>query len=256
MKKNKISRALALVCMFALLVGSLAYFSDRVDNSDSPLAFELDDEGIDIRPVDPSTDPDEVPDPTDNPGQDIKDIWDANNDGSIENEDVYPGKDIDLDFDLVNASDSAVDVRETIVLTVKDYKGDALNLSSTPEYQLFESAVDDTYGAMDGVNVISVETVNANTVKYVIAPYVIDGKNEDIDGVAGIDNRISRSYSMVMNKLAKNAFQASTCQIDYLMEVKQHAENGPTGGWTDVVMETVTLGGVDVQAVPEAAVAP
>lgn len=250
--RNKFSRVLALCCVMAVAVGSFAYFSDRegVFGEDT-YKITLDDQGIDIRPVDPDNPVDPTnPDPT--PGTTIENIWDMNaEDGSIEAEDVYPGKDIDLSYDLVNGSDAAVDVRETIVLTVKDYKGDALPLTGTVEYRLFKQAVADAYGATDGQDVIADETVVGNTVTYKIAPYTIAGQKEAVDGAT---TRAQRDFVLVMNKAAKNAFQASSCQIDLLVEAKQHADNGAQYGWAEVANETVVLGGVTISGTGTGAV--
>lgn len=254
MNKNKITKFLTLALVMALAVGSFAYFTDReVLSGDDAYKFTLDDKGIDIRPVDPGAeDPDpETPVPDDyDPGEEIEKIWDANNEGSIEDKDIYPGEKVDMDFDFYNASDAAVDIRETIVLTVTDYDDSAMPLSATPEYRMFKDAVEDAFGALDGQDPIVVETVTGNQVLYKIAPFALDGQNENIDGKAGFNTRAKMSYTLVLNKLAGNAFQASNCKIDYIVEAKQHADGGADKGWSEVATINKTIGNINTNVVP------
>jgi len=47
-----------------------------------------------------------------------------------------------------------------------------------------------------------------------------------------------------MDKLtADNDWQASTCQIDYIVEAKQHAEGGADKGWAEVANKQITIDG-------------
>jgi len=259
MKKNKLTGALALTLALSCVVGSLAIFTDRVDNDDVPFDYSLEDQGIDVRPVDPDQpDPDPDDPAPDDPGKDLEDIWDMNNEGSIEDKDVYPGEKIDLSFDLYNASDSAVDVRETIVLTVLDHEGqNTLTLKDVlgeSEYEVWASSkVDDTDGYNDGVTSLEsrIDPARANgilrsgtnTVAYYLAPFTIDGQNEDADNNNAMNVRSKLSYELIMDWLAKNEYQASTCQIDYIVEAKQHADGGADKGWTEVANQTLTIGG-------------
>ncbi len=232
-------------------VGTFAYFSDREENNNgTPWTITLDDKGIDIRPVDPDNPDPTVPD--DNPGGTIEEIWDGNNEGSVEDKDVYPGEEVDLGFDFVNGSDAAVDLRETIILTVKDYKGDPIALTDvlgTSEYEVWQSSAKDSFGAIDGVTdltgrgTIDRGDANNNVIVYKLNPFTVDGVNEDADGTNGIDTRVSMAYKLVMDKLADNDWQASTCQVDYIVEAKQHAEGGADKGWAEVANETLTIGG-------------
>ena len=240
--------ALLLVCIMALSVGLLAYFSDReIANDGDPWAIQIDDKGIDIRPVDPDNPVDPV-DPDPNPGETIQDIWDMNNEGNVENKDVYPGEKVDLGFDLVNGSDNAVDIRETIVLTVSDYAGKSIKLKDIlgdSEYEMWKDSEKDTYGAIDGKTSLldlatSINRDGENTIVYKLKPFTIDGKNENITGKG---TRAHLAYELIMDKLALNEFQASECQVDYIIEAKQHAEGGADKGWTEVENITLNIGG-------------
>lgn len=239
--RNKLSAMLAVAGACVLVVGVFAYFTDYVTTKDDPFNITIAEKGIEIDPVTP---PEVEPDP-DDPGKTIEYIWDYNNpdtlgDGAI----VAPGDMADLSYELENKSAIAIDVRETIVLT----SSVALN-QANPEYRLFLDATADAYGAQVGGTVVATEDISEYSVKYTIDPFVLNGTEET---VAGATSSKQLAYKLVFDKYAANKFQGSTCTVDYLVEVKQHSEDGPAGGWTTLATSSTTLGGQTVSAVPAA----
>ena len=237
--RKRIITLVALACIFASIGLVSAYFTDYVTNVDSPFEVTADENAIIIEPTDPEVPTPEYPD---DPGKEIEHIWEVKNE---DKEDlIAPGDYRDLSYTLNNKGNSAIDVRETLVLTSTE----DMNINS-PEFRLFLDATADKYGAMVGGTVVSAEAISARSIKYTIAPFVLSGAEETVEGAA---KSIDRTYIFVFDKYASNAFQADKCTIDYLIEVKQHTKNGPTGGWTEVADVELTLGTETLKVVPKA----
>lgn len=242
MKKNsrkKIASIFAIACIFASVGLASAYFTDYDTNVDAPFTASADEDAIIIEPTDP-----EVPTPKypDDPGKEIEHIWEVKNE--LEPDLLAPGDSRDLSFTLNNRGNSAIDVRETIVLTSTE----DMNLDS-PEFRMFLDATLDKYGATIGGTAVSVEKTSARSVKYTIAPFTLSGKEEAVEGAA---TSKELTYIFVFDKYATNEFQGDKCTIDYLIEVKQHTKDGPTGGWTAVADVDLVLGTEGLKVVPKA----
>ena len=117
-KNMKISGLLALAMVFVLLVGSLAYFTDRISKDAS---FSTIGSGV---VIDPDPDPDN-PDPDPDPNK-LSTKWANANAEALAN--FNPGDKVDLSYKLANTGELAVDVRETFVIT----SSKALTVSYTP----------------------------------------------------------------------------------------------------------------------------
>lgn len=232
-KNMKISGLLALTLVFALLVGSLAYFTDRV----------ADDATFSTASVSITPDPDDpVPDP-DHPENKLTAKWLAVNAEALAN--FNPGDKVNLSYKLANTGELAVDVRETFVITSSKplTEGD-------PQFQLFTSFIkDDDTGANDGKDVVVTEQrIDATHYKYTIAPYTLSGSDETVADATATS--VDKAYFLVFDKTAGNAFQGATCTIDYLVEAKQHSDGA--SDWTTAAKADLTLGGQAVKAVPAA----
>lgn len=242
MKKSFRKRIISLVavaCVFASIGLVCAYFTDYDSNLDSPFEVTADENAIVIEPTDPEVPTPEYPD---DPGKEIEHIWEVKNEDKADL--IAPGDSRDLSYTLNNKGNSAIDVRETIVLTSTE----DMNTTS-PEFRMFLDATADKYGAMVGGTVVSTEVISARSIKYTIAPFVLSGAEETVAGAAKSKDL---SYIFVFDKYASNAFQADKCTIDYLIEVKQHTKDGPTGGWTELADVTLTLGTENLKVVPKA----
>lgn len=247
--RNRLSKVMAFSCALAI-IGSLAYFTDRVDNSGDPFNVSISEEpSIKIVPTDPNPendDPTHVPD--EDPGKEIEYIWGNNNPDTI-GEFVEPGDITDLSYEISNGGTGAMDVRETFVLTT-----DKVMSTTSPEFRLLTETVKDAYGAytndpsVPGVEVLAVENIESGTkITYSVAPFVLNGTVEKVTG--GVESKVLE-HKLVFDKYASNAFQNTTCTVDYLVEVKQHTNDGPVGGWSNLLTAKTTIGGEEIQTVP------
>mgnify|MGYP007129035318 CR=1 FL=1 len=158
-KNMKLSGMLALAMAVVLLVGSLAYFTDRITTKATISTI-----GADI-----TTDPD---DPTYK--DDLTAKWLAFNAAPKAN--FNPGDKVDLSYKLANTGELALDVRETFIIT------SSKPMSATPEFRLFNGATQDAdTKAYTGNGVVVTEKKISDTVyKYTVASYVLSGSEETI----------------------------------------------------------------------------
>lgn len=227
-KNMKLTGLLALAMMLVLLVGSLAYFTDRISKDAS---FSTISNGVVIDP-----DPDV-------PGKDLSAKWANANAEALAN--FNPGDKVDLSYKLANTGELAVDVRETFVITSSKAMKDG-----APQFRLFSNVTSDAAGANVGGNVVVTEKkIDATHYMYTIATYSLNGSDETISGVSATS--VDKAYYVVFDKTAGNDFQGTTCTIDYLVEAKQHSDGGDAD-WVTAATGNLTLGGQAVKAVPAA----
>lgn len=232
-KNMKLTGLLALAMMLVLLVGSLAYFTDRIGKDAS---FSTISNGVVIDP-----DPDD-PDPED-PEKKLSIKWANVNAQALAN--FNPGDKVDLSYKLANTGELAVDVRETFVITSSKAMKDG-----APQFRLFSNFTSDAAGANVGGNVVVTEKkIDATHYMYTIATYSLNGSDETISGVSATS--VDKAYYVVFDKTAGNDFQGTTCTIDYLVEAKQHSDGGDAD-WVTAATGNLTLGGQAVKAVPAA----
>lgn len=233
-KNMKISGLLALAMVFVLLVGSLAYFTDRISKDAS--FSTIGGGGVVIDP-----DPDD-PDPED-PEKKLSTKWANVNAEALAN--FNPGDKVDLSYKLANTGELAVDVRETFVITSSKAMKDG-----APQFRLFSTVSQDAAGANVGGNVVVTEKkIDATHYMYTITAYSLNGSAETVTGVTATS--MDKTYYLVFDKTADNGFQGATCTIDYLVEAKQHSDGGDAD-WTTAVTGNLTLGDQSVKAVPAA----
>lgn len=225
---NKKALILLGLALMLGIVSMFAYFTDRVA-TDATITVAENSAEITTDPTDPEY------------KDDLSGKWAAVNEEALAN--YNPGDKVDLGFALQNSGSQALDVRETFFIT------SSVDLTeSSPEFRLFKNAIQDAAGAWDGDVVVDVELINANTIKYSIPAYVLSSQGEAIDG-APVE--IDKTYELIFDKGSSNAFQAATCKVEYLVEAKQHTEDGPAGGWATVETAEIQFGGQTVNTVPE-----
>lgn len=227
-KNMKLSGMLALAMAVVLLVGSLAYFTDRITTKATISTI-----GADI-----TTDPD---DPTYK--DDLTAKWLAFNAAPKAN--FNPGDKVDLSYKLANTGELAVDVRETFVITSSKAMKDG-----APQFRLFSTVSQDAAGANVGGNMVVTEKkIDATHYMYTITAYSLNGSDETVTGVTATS--MDKAYYLVFDKTADNSFQGATCTIDYLVEAKQHSDGG-NADWVTAATGSLNLGGQTVSAVPAA----
>lgn len=216
--KKKLTWLITITGILVMLIGTFAYFTDRVD-SDASVKTADASEIIKVTP-------DGTEEGSEDPGSSLEDVWKEKN----PNELIKPGDDVDLSYELTNIGDSDIDVKETIILSSSVPLDQA-----DPEYRLFLDAAADKYGAMVGGTVVSAEAISEYQVKYEVAPFSLEkGQSKAFD------------YVMVFNKYAGNAFQQSTCTIDYLVEMRQHSDLlAENEGWEEIQTATITFAGIN-----------
>lgn len=226
-KNMKLSGMLALAMAVVLLVGSLAYFTDRITTKATISTI-----GADIT-TDPGTDYED----------DLTAKWLAFNAAPKAN--FNPGDKVDLSYTLANTGDLAMDIRETFIVTSSKPMKD-----SAPEFRLFTAANQDTDTKAwtgDTTKVVDFDKISDTVYKYTVASYVLSGSEETIGSNA---KSVDKTYQLVFDKTAGNAFQGATCTIDYLVEAKQHSDGGDADWVIAVNGGTITLGGQTIPAVP------
>lgn len=234
-KNTKLTGLLALAMVFVLLVGSLAYFTDRISKDAS---FSTIGGGV---VIDPDPDPDN-PDPDPDPNK-LSTKWANVNAEALAN--FNPGDKVDLSYKLANTGELAVDVRETFVITSSKAMKDG-----APQFRLFSTVSQDDAGANVGDNVVVTEKkIDATHYMYTITAYSLNGSDETVTGVTATS--MDKAYYLVFDKTADNTFQGATCTIDYLVEAKQHSDGG-NADWVTAATGSLKLGGQTVSAVPAA----
>lgn len=238
-KNMKLSGLLALALALVMLVGSLAYFTDRI-SKDASFSTIGSGSGVVIDP-DPD-DPD--PDP-DHPDNKLSTKWATVNAKALAN--FNPGDKLDLSYKLANTGELAVDVRETFVITSSKAMKDG-----APQFRLFSTVSQDDAGANVGGDVVVTEKkIDAAHYMYTITAYSLNGSDEKLSGVTATS--MDKAYYLVFDKTADNSFQGATCTVDYLVEAKQHSDGGDAD-WVTAATGNLTLGGQTISAVPAAPV--
>lgn len=251
--KSRITKLLAIACVFALLVGSFAYFTDRAelstaDNKSGNVKISV----------------------TDFAGEDANGIL-KDRDGK---NNLNPGDVRDLTFTVSNLGNKAVDLRHTIKLTVTDKAGAAKALSEVADQAEFDIylASDISYTDAAGYQILNdakpifstatkdangngVERVlDGNTITYYFATTTLLGKegkiNSERTATASVDAKdidvadskdvVTYGYKLVYRANTDNSFMDSVIDIDMIVEAKQHYNTN--NNWTVIATESATAG--------------
>lgn len=253
--KSRITKLLAIACVFALLVGSFAYFTDRAELSTADNKSG----NVKISVTDFAGETDGI----------LKDREGKNN--------LNPGDVRDLTFTVSNLGNKAVDLRHTIKLTVTDKAGAAkalvedagqaqfdiylasdISYTDAAGYQILNDAkpifstatLEDNDADGNGVK----RTLDGNTITYYFASTTLLGKDgkinsergatasadaKDID-VADSKDAVTYGYKLVYRGNTDNSFMDSVIDIDMIVEAKQHYNTN--NNWTVIATESATAG--------------
>ena len=279
-KRNRASKILAITCVFALLVCSLAYFTDRVEMNAKITAGTV---GI-------------AEDATNNWTNQLQ-----NADGSLVLDNINPGDSRSLKYTVTNTGNKAVDVRHTIKLSVVDAAGNAkymtegldVNGETMLQFDIFkasdvvktsEANGNAGYLLKDGAKpVYSSVTKDATTqmgveralhkddqdnilsVSYYFADSILDGVGEnketgyakaqhiatelgENDAVLNAERTaVTYDYVLIFRDTTLNDFQGSTLHAELVIEAKQHLNTKSSWQNIETVDYAMTVSGKDVQ---------
>lgn len=209
MRKNmKLTSLMAIVTVMALLIGSLAFFTDRVAANATVTTMPT---AVDVVPVDPGNNDKEI---------DLTDFWGKIEGNAQAKVNYNPGDRMDLSYDLKNKGSMPVTVRETIIITSGEPMTDG-----APEFVLCSSTTAGTYGGFKAVGSLATK-VSTTQYKYTTVS----------DSIAA-GSVVDKAYFVVFNENADNDFQGVTCTINYLVEALQ-----ADGSWTEIAEATLSNG--------------
>lgn len=277
--KKRISKVLAIACVFALLVGSFAYFTDRVESNANVTAGTV--------------------------GITQANTWATNlKDGPQDLNNINPGDSRDLTFTVTNTGTKAVDVRHTLKLSVVDAAGKAKALTTGEDWSGFEMMQFDIYKASDvekmsttdgwnggyvlkddALPVFSSDSVDATskmgasrdvdatkgTITYYFADSVLDGvagvgatsdaetgykvadqnskigdalDDTDVAALTKADGSestsdVTYSYVLIFRDTTLNDFQGCKVYLDLEVEAKQHLNTASS--WKNIATVKTTL---------------
>jgi len=220
MRKNmKLTGLMAIVTVMALLIGTLAFFTDRVTANAEATTMSG---AVDIVPVNPTDNTKEI---------DLTTYWGSVAGNATAKVNYNPGDRFDLSYDLKNKGELSVKTRETFVITSSVAMTDG-----APEFALCTSTSAGTYGGYKASSSLATK-VSSTVYKYTV---------ENNTPMAP-DSVVDKAYFVVFNENAGNNFQGAKCTVNYLVEALQS-----DGTWATVTTAAFNLGGQTVQAVPAA----
>ena len=262
--RKRISVALSACLALTLAIGSMAYFTDRVQVGASATSGNVRIESTGFA------------------GANAQNVL-VDRDGK---NNLNPGDVRDLTFTVSNEGNKAVDVRHTIKLAATDSTGAALALTEEAgqaEFDIYKAG-DVTYTAKAGyvlktdakpvfssdsvTNTLGASrTVEGNTITYHFADTTLLGKDGadnaervenadlkadvDVDGFMDVNDSkdaVTYKYILVFRNTSLNKFMNSGIQVDMVVEAKQHYNTNDT--WATVAVQECTAGNLTVNAVP------
>ena len=228
--KGFICMVLALVMIFG---STFAYFTDRAGTNSKGTAGTV---GIDLTSDINLLDAD---------GKDI----------------LNPGDLRDSSFGVENTGNKSIDVRTTIVLTSSVPMTTGEN--GQAEYELYlrddvHFVEGEGWKPNDGAQPVQVRNISddGKTIIYRLPDYILNGNEDFGDDNREIEEGIDTDFHdndfvlIFAGSQTGNDFQASTVQIDVLVEAKQHRNTG--AGWEIVAQEAYSNGAINQNAVLKA----
>lgn len=271
--RKRISLVLALCLVLSMVVGSFAYFTDRVESDAQVTAGTV--------------------------GITETDTWTDNlKDGPQSLNNLNPGDSRDLSFTVTNTGNKAVDVRHTIQLSVVDAAGNPKELTMGADIGLEEMLQFDIFRASDvtamskdnnnagyllkdgATPLFSSDTVDSTTmmgakrdisnikngvVTYYFADSILDGVGENAetgyakanassttltatDAVIGADNAsVAYDYVLIFRDTTLNDFQGCTIYVDMEVEAKQHLNTKSSWQNIETISTTLNASGLAAQ---------
>lgn len=268
--KKRMTKILAAGMALALMVGTFAYFTDRVDHKATGTSGNVQIESTAFA------------------GANDANVL-VDRDG---NDNLNPGDVRDLTFTVSNLGNKAVDLRHTIKLTATDSTGAALALTEEKaegeehgqaEFDIYLKD-DVTYTPAAGYEIknnakpiFSTSTydaqgngvkrvVDANTITYYFGTTTLLGKdggdetervpNDALAAsesaknivIGGKQDTVTYQYVLVYRNTSLNKFMNSGVQIDMVVEAKQHYNTN--NDWTTVAAQEFSAGNLTINAVP------
>lgn len=210
--KKRLTMVMAVVCCLSLLVGSLAYFTDKETKSATATAGN-----IDLEFVDASAFAEHKMTNQTNGYTDGK-VWTDSKlvkDGDIMN----PGDQFDMGYTLKNEGSKSMDVRQKITVTVT--KGGSAQALTEADLQYFMTSDAGNF------KLDATETdYDAGKLVYVMDDIILSGSIEE-DGDA-----TSKDFDTYLTFAgsALNQFMDSSVNVELVVEAKQHRNT--EAGWT------------------------
>ena len=225
-KSKRMSAVMAIAAASVLTVGSMAYFTDRVNATATSTAGTLD--------------------------LNLTQTW--VDDNAAVSQIFAPGKKLDLDYTLANQGNKSADVKETITIV-----SDVELAGAQAEFEIY-SAKDVTldkktsaYKPNPGAAPLADRTLSPDGKKltYELPEYILNGtgKAAETEGNAVGTEKVG-DYVLVFRDNAENKFQGKNISINYMAQAKQHRNTG-ADTWTTVQSESLEFAGAQVPAVPE-----
>lgn len=219
--KKILALVLAIATVAALAVGTLAFFTDRIQAQATATAGTLE--------------------------LALTDITTSNSTK------MKPGSGSTVNFTLSNLGNKSADVKEVLIL-----RSPVAMTAGAEEFDLYLASdvtltADGKVTIKDGKSPVAARSVSTDrkSITYTISEFILNGTDEDAETENGIaSNAKSSAYVLVFKNTAGNDFQSISVTLDYLAQAKQH-RNTNDATWTDVMSETITFAGNSTAAVPE-----
>lgn len=231
--KNKLSFVLAILLLVTCVIGSLAYFSDRVTEQ-AEVSVMSNAVNIDPDP-DPEIDPGYTEPTPNDPNDDLTAWWAHLNSTAKVN--FNPGDKMDLSYVLKNKGALDIKVRETFIVT----SSKAMTFDSSNRGKEFTLCT--KYAPVSTGGIAASEYTGMTFTKLSNTQYKVTVAGSEL----AVSGSAAKDYYLVFAPTADNTWQKATCTVDYVVEAMQ-----ADGDWATVTTGQLTLNGQNINAVPAA----
>ena len=201
--KKRLTIVMAVVCCMALMVGTMAFFTDRADANTEATAGNINLVFTDLSAASEH----KVTGQTNT----VDKVWtDAN---PLCGDIMNPGDNFDMGYKVANTGSKSIDVKQQIVLTSSVALTD-----SAEEYKI----------VIAGQDITPVKSNENKTLTYELAQIVLSGSVEE----DGTSTEQEYDVYLAFDRLAKNKFMDSTVTVELDIQAKQH-RNTTTGDWVE-----------------------
>lgn len=211
MKKPKkiMALVLAIATVAALAVGTLAFFTDRIQAQAKATAGTLELALTDI--------------------------------ATGSNTKMRPGNGCTVDFTLSNNGNKSADIKEVLIL-----RSPVAMTAGAEEFDLYLASdvtltADGKATIKAGAQPLAARTVSPDkkSITYAIPEFILNGTGDDAENEPGVTSSAKESkYVLVFKNTADNTFQNISVTLDYMAQAKQHRNtNGDT--WATVLTDTI-----------------
>lgn len=219
--KKIMALVLAIATVAALAVGTLAFFTDRIQAQATATAGTLE--------------------------LALTDITTSNSTK------MKPGSGSTVNFTLSNLGNKSADVKEVLIL-----RSPVAMTAGAEEFDLYLASdvtltADGKVTIKDGKSPVAARAVSTDrkSITYTIPQFILNGTGDDHETEPdAVGTSKSSAYVLVFKNTAGNTFQNVSVTLDYLAQAKQH-RNTNDATWSDLMSETITFAGNSTSAVPE-----